>query len=565
MGREKTMTMYERFTGRSRESFQSFEELQREYNITCGEHFNYAFDVLDVLAEEQPQNLAMLWVSKHNEERRFTFDDMRKLSNQTANFLRNVGVKKGDAVMLVLKRGYQFWYTLLALHKIGAIAVPAPHLLTAKDYVYRLNAAQIAMIIATGEDDVTHHVQDALPQCPSVRWLSVTGGNAQGDWLDFDGQVQLCSETFERPTGSDANKSTETSLMFFSSGTTGYPKMVCHDYTYPLGHIMTGCFWHRVQKGGLHFTISDTGWGKSLWGKIYGQWLGESAVFTYDFDRFDAADILGKVEKYEVTTFCAPPTMYRYMIKEDVKRYNFSKLTHCTTAGEALNPEVYYRWEELTGLKIFEGFGQTETTLSCLTVYPWMEPKVGSMGLPAPGYKMFICNENGEGVAPGTTGEICIKTDESKPFGLFQHYFNAPEQTLETWHDGLYHTGDTAYTDEMGYVWYVGRVDDVIKSSGYRIGPFEVESVLMENPAVLEVAVTGAPDADRGFVVKATVVLAKGYTPSPQLTLELQNHVKRNTAPYKYPRIIEYVEELPKTINGKIRRADIRERDGASQ
>lgn len=556
------MAIYERFTGRSRDSFTSYEDLKNNFKITAGPNFNYAFDVLDVLAEEKGDELAMLWLSNNKEERRFTFGDMSRLSSKAANFFESLGIKAGDKVLLVLKREYQFWYALLGLHKIGAVAVPASNMLLAKDYVYRCNAAGIKAAIISGNGDMTDHFDEALPDCPDVKLKLVTNCPNKLGWIDFDKGVEEASDYF--PREKNTCKASDTMLMFFSSGTTGYPKMVGHDYYYPLGHLLTGCFWHRVEEGGLHFTISDTGWGKALWGKIYGQWLGESAVFTYDFDRFHADDILALIEKYKVTTFCAPPTMYRYFIKEDLKKYDFSALHHCTTAGEALNPEVYNRWLESTGLSIYEGFGQTETTLSCLTVYPWMTPKLGSMGLPAPGYDLIICDEDGREVSPGITGEICVRvgTDsDDKPYGLFRGYYNDPEQTAAAWHDGLYHTGDTAYKDEMGFLWYVGRTDDVIKSSGYRIGPFEVESVLMEHPAVLEVAVTGMPDPDRGFVVKATIVLAKGWEPSPELTLELQNHVKKTTAPYKYPRVIEYVDNLPKTISGKIRRVDIRNRD----
>ena len=420
------------------------------------------------------------------------------------------------------------------------------------------------MMIITGDGDATDHVAEAMPECPTVQFYAVTKHKQAGEtWMDYDALVAQQSEEFARPTGEKANKSSDPMLMFFTSGTTGYPKMVWHDFTYPLGHILTGCFWHRVEDGGLHFTISDTGWGKALWGKIYGQWLGGSAVFTYDFDRFHAPEILHMMEKYRVTTFCAPPTMYRYMIKEDLSQYDLSALKHCTTAGEALNPEVYNQWFKKTGLKIFEGFGQTETTLCCLTAYPWMQPRLGSMGLPAPGWRLVICDANDEEVPAGVTGEICVRTDGGKPFGLFGGYFRDEELTRKAWHDDLYHTGDTAYKDELGFLWYVGRVDDVIKSSGYRIGPFEVESALMEHPSVLECAVTGVPDPVRGFVVKATIVLARGYEGSPELTRELQNHVKRVTAPYKYPRIIEYVDELPKTISGKIRRVEIRQNDMA--
>ncbi len=559
------MALYEKYVGRNRDDFATLEDLVRNYKITAPEHFNYGFDVVDEMARQDPDKLAMLWVSNEGEEKRFTFGDLSALSSKAANAFVSLGVKRGDAVLLVLKRGYQFWYALLGLHKLGAVAVPATHLLMAKDYVYRCNVGKIKMVLCTGDGDVTDHVDEALPQCETVEVKAVTKGKQVPGWVDFDALVESQSAEYSRPANkADWNNNHDRMLMFFSSGTTGYPKMVWHDFTYPLGHILTGCFWHRVVDGGLHFTISDTGWGKALWGKIYGQWLGGSAVFVYDFDRFQAHDILTKMQDYHVTTFCAPPTMYRYMIKEDLSQYDLSSLTHCTTAGEALNPEVYNQWFKQTGMKIFEGFGQTETTLCCWTAYPWMQPRLGSMGLPAPGWRLCVVDAEDNECAPGVTGEICVRTDEEGggvPFGLFGGYYLDDEMTRDHWHNGLYHTGDTAYKDELGFLWYVGRVDDVIKSSGYRIGPFEVESAIMEHPSVLECAVTGVPDPDRGFVVKATIVLAKGYVGTPELTKEIQNHVKRVTAPYKYPRVVEYVDELPKTISGKIRRVEIRDRD----
>ncbi len=560
------MPIYEEFIGRHRDDYATLEDLSRNYRVTYSDSFNFAYDVLDVLAMRSPDKLAMQWVSNEGAERQFTFGEMSKLSNKAANFFVNAGIRKGDFVMLVLKRGYEFWYCMMGLHKIGAIAVQATHLLTAKDYIYRMNAGGIKMIVMTGDGDSTSHVDEALDKYETLQIRAVTRGKKAEGWIDFDAEFEKQSDIFLRPTGEADTKVTDSMIMSFSSGTTGYPKMVVHDFSYPLGHLMTGVFWHRVEDGGLHFTISDTGWLKSLWGKMYGQWLGESAIFTYDFEKFSAADILEKLAKYKITTFCAPPTMYRFMIKEDFSPYDLSSLRHCCTAGEALNPEVYNQWLCNTGLKIFEGFGQTESTLVCATLFPWMQPRLGSMGLGAPGYQVIISDENDQEVSSGVTGEICIRTDASvggKPLGLYREYFRDEEATTRAWHDGLYHTGDTAYRDEMGFLWYVGRVDDVIKSSGYRIGPFEVESALMEHPAVTECAVTGVPDPERGFAVKATIVLSKGYTGSDALTKELQNHVKKVTAPYKYPRIIEYVTELPKTISGKIRRVEIRERDKA--
>lgn len=558
------MPIYEEFTGRHRDDFATLDELRKNYMITYPDTFNFAYDVLDVIAERTPDKLAMVWVSKDNERKDFTFRDMSLLSNKAANFFRSRGIRKGDFVMLVLKRGYEFWYCMMGLHKLGAVAVQATHLLTSKDYVYRLNSAGIKMVVMTGDEHCTEHLDEAADQYETLELKAVTRGKKVDGWIDFDSEFQKQSDDWTRPTGDEDTKVTDIMAMAFSSGTTGYPKMVWHDHSYPLGHLITGVFWHRVEDGGLHFTISDTGWLKSLWGKMYGQWLGETAIFTYDFDKFSAPDILSKISQYRITTFCAPPTMYRFMIKEDFSPYDFSRLRHCTTAGEALNPEVYSQWLRNTGLKIFEGFGQSETTLVCGTLFPWMQPRLGSMGLQTPGVNMVILDEDDQEVPTGVNGEICILTDEEhggKPLGVFRGYYRDEEGTNRAWHDGVYHTGDTAYRDEMGFLWYVGRTDDVIKSSGYRIGPFEVESALMEHPSVTECAVTGVPDPDRGFAVKATVVLSKGYIGSPELTKELQDHVKKVTAPYKYPRIIEYVDELPKTISGKIRRVEIREKD----
>lgn len=562
------MVMYEKYIGRNRDDFVTLEDLYKNFSIQCPENFNFAYDVLDALAEEKPDHLAMLWVGKDGSEQRITFRDMKRWSDKTANFLKSLGIKKGDFVLLVLKRSYLFWYAMLALHKIGAVAVQATHMLTAKDYVYRCQAGGIKMAVITGDGDCSHVFDEAAPECKNVRLKAVTGHKAAGEgWIDFEEGIEAASDKWQRPTGNEATKVTDIMIMAFSSGTTGYPKMVAHDHSYPLGHIMTGVFWHRAEPNGLHFTISDTGWLKSLWGKFYGQWFAESAVFTYDFDIFKGADILEKLAKYQITTFCAPPTMYRFMLKEDVNSYDLSALKHCCTAGEALNPEVYNQWKKATGLRIFEGFGQTETTLSCSTLYPWVQPRPGSMGLPTPGYGLVIADENGNEVDPGVTGEICVKADniETKTKGLFMGYYQDEMSTQKAWHDGLYHTGDTAYRDELGFLWYVGRNDDIIKSSGYRIGPFEVESALAEHPAVLESAVTGIPDPIRGFVVKATIVLSKGFDPSEELVKELQNHVKKTTAPYKYPRVIEFVTELPKTISGKIRRVEIREKDQSAK
>ena len=571
------MQLYEKFVSRGRDDFATLEDLMKNYKVNVNEGFNFAYDCLDVLAKETPDALALLWVSSDQTEKRFTFADISKLSNQIANYLTSIGIKRGDLVMLIMRCDWRFWPTYMALHKMGAVAVPATVQLTMKDMVYRFNTAEIDAVIATSLLNVPDTIDKALPECPAVKIKATFGadipdragalpGNAGGappcppGWLDFDAGVEAASDVFERLP----NKNDDMMLMAFSSGTTGYPKMVWHDYTYPLGHIMTGCFWHRCEDGGLHYAIADTGWLKVMWGNMYGQWLSGCAIFIYDFERFNAADILSKMTKYKVTSFCAPPTMLRFMIKEDMASYDLTALKHCVTAGEALNPEVYKEWLKQTGCKIFEGFGQSETTICCLTVYPWMQPRLGSMGVPAPGYRMIVADEEGNEVGAGVTGEICIRTDEEgggKPFGMFRGYYKDDEMTKSVWHNDLYHTGDTAYRDEMGFLWYVGRTDDVIKSSGYRIGPFEVESALMEHKAVLVCAVTGIPDPVRGFAVKATIVLNEGFEPSDALTKELQAHVKNVTPPYKYPRVIDYVDSLPRTISGKIRRVEIRERD----
>lgn len=558
------MAIYEKFVGATRDDFLSLADAQSNYKLTYDDKFNFAYDVMDELGHTKPDKLALLWVSKDGEEKRFTFHDMMVLSNKAANYFNYMGIKKGDRILLVMKRNYYFWICMLALHKIGAIAIQATNMLKAKDYVYRCNVANISAVILTGDGNETEYFDEGGDQYKTVKKKFVLGHkNAGKDWIDFEAGFEMANSEWERPRGVAGTKADDTMLISFSSGTTGYPKMISHNFKYPLGHIMTGVFWHRVVDGGLHFTISDTGWLKSLWGKFYGQWFGESAVFVYDFDKFDGADILSKLEKYKVTTFCVPPTMYRMMLQHDVKKYDLSSLTHCCTAGEALNPEIYNKWLDATGLEIYEGFGQTETTLCIATIKPWTKPVPGAIGLPVPGFDVHILDGENQSCQRGTTGEICIRvlSAKRKSCGLMDTYNLNEEDTRASLYGGFYHTGDTAYRDEKGMFRYVGRNDDVIKSSGYRIGPFEIESVMLEHPAVMEVAVTGVPDKVRGFAVKATVVLAKGYEGSEELTKELQSYVKTNTAPYKYPRIIEYVAELPKTFNGKIKRSEIRDND----
>lgn len=515
-------------------------------------NFNFGYDVVDGIAEKNPNKPAMLWVSKNKEEKLFTFKDMSEESNRAANTFRDFGIKKGDRVMLVLKRHYQFWTAMVALHKLGAIAIPATHLLTEHDFDYRFNAAGISAIVCTADGDVAKEVDKSLPASPTLKTKFIVNGTKEG-WIDFNSEVEKRSTDLDRVD----TQIDDIMLMYFTSGTTGYPKIAAHSSRYALGHFVTAKFWHNVDPDGLHFTISDTGWGKAVWGKLYGQWLSEAAVFTYDFDKFDAHDILPMFARYNITTFCAPPTMFRFFIKEDLSKYDLSSLKYSTTAGEALNPEVYEQWFKATGLKLMEGFGQTETTLAIANLVG-QQNKVGSMGKPTPQFDIDLVDGDGNTVRTGEVGEIIVRTDKDVPYGLFHGYYRNEEETKRAWHDGMYHTGDVAWRDEDGFYWYVGRTDDVIKSSGYRIGPFEIESVLMEIPCILECAVTGVPDPIRGQVVKATIVLTKGTVATEELKKDIQNYVKQHTAPYKYPRVIEFVDSLPKTISGKIMRKDLR-------
>lgn len=514
------------------------------------EKFNFGFDVVDELANKYPDKPAMIHLDKHKVERHFTFKQMKVESARTANYFKSLGIKKGDRVMLVLKRHYQFWFAIVALHKLGAVAIPATSQLQEHDFDYRFNAAGVSAIVCTADGDVAAQVDAAQKNSPTIVRKILVGGDRDG-WHDFDTEYKLFSSKFERTE--DTACGYDPMLMFFTSGTTGYPKIAQHDYTYALGHYITAKYWHGVHSDGVHFTISDTGWGKALWGKLYGQWLCEGCVFTYDFDRFDAADILPLFKKYNITTFCAPPTMLRMMIKEDLSKYDFSSVKRATTAGEALNPEVYHQFLKLTGLHLMEGFGQTETTLSVANLIG-QPHKLGSMGKPTPLYDIHLLDSEGKEVGVGENGEICIKTGDEHICGLFDGYYGDEEKTREVLHDGFYHTGDVAWRDEDGFLWYVSRVDDVIKSSGYRIGPFEIESVIMELPYVLECGVSAAPDPVRGQVVKASIVLTKGTEGTEDLKKEIQNYVKHKTAPYKYPRIVVFKDELPKTISGKIQR-----------
>ncbi|MBP1559642.1 MAG: AMP-binding protein [Oscillospiraceae bacterium] len=525
--------------------------------IHVPENFNFGYDVIDEIGKNEPDRRAMVWLNEEGEEHIFTYSDLMKKSNQVANMLLAHGVKKGDKVLAVLKRHYQFWFLTIALCKIGAVLIPATNQLMKKDYTYRFKAADVKYVIATADGEVAEHIEESLTEYDGITEKYIVRGDRDG-WVSFDKEYVKYPETLERIQ----NNVNDDMLLYFTSGTTGYPKMVLHSHYYSVAHLQTAKHWHNIQEDTLHFTISESGWGKCMWGKMYGQFMCAASVFVYDFNRFHSADILQKIQDYKVTSFCAPPTMYRMFIKEGIENYDLSNLKYSTIAGEALNPEVYHRWYEYTGLKLMEGFGQTETVL-VVANFPGMEPKPGSMGKPSPLFNVDIVDEDGNTLPAGETGEIVIRTNGRHQIGMFKEYYKNPEATDAAWSNNIYHTGDTAWRDEDGYFWYVGRTDDVIKASGYRIGPFEIESVLMEHPAVLEVAVTGAKDPIRGQVVKATIVLTKEYKGKGDEALikELQEHVKKNTAPYKYPRIVEFVDELPKTISGKIRRVEIRNND----
>ncbi len=538
--------------------YTDYSELKDNFSIEIPENFNFAYDVVDEYARTEPNRTALVWCDDNGGERVFSFQDLKIASNKTANFLLSKGIKKGDAVMLILRRRYEFWYFLLALHKIGAIAVPATNLLLKSDIEYRTNAAAIKMIVSLEDKDLQRQIDLALPNSPTVKTL-VTTGHRDG-WVSFADEYPNQSDDFTRPQGDGATANEDIMLLYFTSGTSGYPKMVQHNFTYPLGHIVTARYWQKVVDGGLHLTLAETGWAKAVWGKIYGQWLAGSAVFAYDMVTFVPGRLLEKMERYKVTTFCAPPTVYRYLVRQDFTKYDLSSLVHCTTAGEALNGEIYNKFLEKTGIKMKEGYGQTELTLT-IGNFDGMEPKPGSMGKPAPGYTIDIVDSEGSSCKPEEVGEIVIRLDKGRPFGMFAGYYKDEQRTQEAFMGGLYHTGDMAYRDEDGYFWFVGRIDDMIKSAGFRISPFEVESTLMQHPAVLECAVTGVADDARNQVVKATIVVAPGYEESHQLSQELQEFAKTESALYKAPRIIEFVKELPKTISGKIRHVAIRNQD----
>lgn len=546
--------MLEKFLKKT--EFDSYEDFMENFAVEVPDNFNFGYDIVDAWAAEEPGRRALTWTNPAGEEHNYTFADMKEMSDRTASFLSSLGIGRGDRVMLMMKRRRQWWPTMVAITKLGATAVPATHLLTAADIEYRCNKAGIKAIIAAGDSIITRHVSEAMPHCPTVKILVSTGPSVPPGWHDLDKEAEKAAP-FVRPE--KVNENSDISLIYFTSGTTGEPKMVAHDFTYPLGHIITARCWHDLKGTDRHLTIADTGWGKAVWGKLYGQWITGSDVFVYDYDKFIPADILNILSKYRITTFCAPPTIFRFLIREDVRAYDLSSLRHCTIAGEALNPSVFEEWKRLTGISLKEGFGQTETTLTVAT-YPWVEPRPGSMGVRGPQYDIDLVDSDGNTVEDGEEGEIIIHIDRKRPVGLFKCYLDDPQETSKAMRDGVYHTGDVACRDKDGYYWFVGRIDDVIKSSGYRIGPFEVENALMSHPAVVECAVTGVPDDIRGQVVKATIVLAKEWRDRnpEQLAREIQDHVKQATAPYKYPRVVEFVESLPKTISGKIRRVALR-------
>ena len=555
--------MIERFLTQTK--FTSEDDYAKHLHFIVPENFNFAYDVMDAWAEEKPDKVALLWTSERGEEVSTTYREFKEQTDRTAAYFMQLGIKHGDKVMLILKRHYQWWLSMMALCKVGAIAIPATHMLTVHDIVYRNQSASVKYIICANDEYITEQIAKAMPDSPTVKALVAVNALSELDKPIPEGFHDWRKEWAEAPAfvrPDNVNTNEDTMLMYFTSGTSGEPKMVAHDFLYALGHLTTGVYWHNLHANSLHLTVADTGWGKAVWGKLYGQWFAGATVFVYDHEKFTAEKIMRQMEKYHITSFCAPPTIYRFMIREDFSKYDLSSLEWCTTAGEAMNPSVANRFKELTGVTIYEGFGQTETTMT-LGTFPWVKPKPGSMGKPNPQYDVQLLRQDGTECEDGEKGEICIRIGDKKPLGLFKGYYRDEERTKETWHDGIYHTGDMAWHDEEGYYWFVGRTDDVIKSSGYRIGPFEVENALMTHPAVVECAITGVPDPIRGMIVKATVVLSPEYKAKAgdELIKELQNHVKHETAPYKYPRLIEFVNELPKTISGKIRRVEIREKD----
>lgn len=540
--------------------FENYEDFKKNYKVNVPDNFNFGFDIVDEWAKQEPDKKALVWCNDHNEEKIFTFADISRLSAKTANYFKSIGIKKGSVVMLILRRRWEYWICAVALHKIGAILIPGSLQLTRKDIVYRGNAAEISAIVCVNDQFVIDQVNAAAADIESLKTKIIVDKPCDG-WEFYEEKIELFSEVFERPSGNEANKWDDIMLIYFTSGTTGMPKMVQHNFAHPLGHIVTAKYWQQVQENKLHMSVSDSGWAKFGWGKIYGQWICGAVVFAYDMDKFIPLNLLKKITEYKITTFCAPPTMFRFMLQEDVKQFDLSHIENCCIAGEPLNPQVFNDWYKLTGLKLREGFGQTEGTV-LIANFKWFEPSAGSTGKPAPLYNIELLDDDGNPVKPGEEGTIVVSgVKENPPVGLFTGYYQNEEMTQTALGGKYYNTGDMAVRDKDGHYWFIGRNDDVIKCSGYRIGPFEVESAMLEHPAVVECAITSAPDPIRGQVVKATVVLSKGYSPSDELTKELQNHVKKITAPYKYPRIIEYMDELPKTLGGKIKRKEIRIKD----
>jgi acetyl-CoA synthetase len=546
--------------------FNSYQEFYDNFKVDIPEDFNFAYDIVDEIARTQPDKTAIVWCNDSGDEKIISFGEVKHMSDKMANALKSLGIGKGDVVMAMLKRRYQYWYFTIAMHKLGAILIPATHLLSVKDLVYRINAADVKMILTIDDPALCDKIDEAQEKTGDVLKIKALIHGERAGYVEFDPLAETMADDFVRPTGDAAPSSKDVMIAYFTSGTTGMPKMVAHDYYYPLCHLTTAKFWHNLDETDLHLTVADTGWAKTSWGKIYGQWVCEAAVFVYDFDtRFQPSDFLRLIDKYNITSFCAPPTIYRFLIKEDLSKFSLKSLKKTAIAGEPLNPEIYYQWLKATGLKLREGYGQTECTVLIAT-NQWIEPKPGSMGMPMPLSNCNVYDANGRLCDPGEEGELCMPIPDAnnRPLGLFMGYYRDDERTKKVLYNGMYHTGDTAWKDEDGYIWFKGRSDDIIKSSGYRIGPFEVESALMEHPAVMETAITGVPDPVRGFNVKATIILAKGYTASEELKKELQDHVKKVTAPYKYPRVVDFVAELPKTSSGKIRRMEIRARDEAS-
>lgn len=546
----------------NRVDFKSYEDFYENFELKYNEDYNFGFDVVDKYAEIDPEKVALIWVNEEGEEHIFTFEDMKKYSNKVANLFKRLGINKGDKVMLTLKNRYEFWFCMVALHKIGAIVIPATHMLKLHDIDFRLKKANVKLVVSVEEDDLISDYNTAAEELGIDLKKLVIERDIDG-WINFNKAIEEESDVFERPTGEDATKADEPFLIYFTSGTSGLPKMVAHKHTYSLGHIPTAKYWHNVKEDGIHHTSADTGWGKAVWGNLYGQWIAGTTVFIYDYERFNGIKLLEKIIEYKVNTFCAPPTIYRFLIKENIEGYDFSNLSYVTTAGEPLPPEVSKKFKEISGLTIKEGFGQTESTLMIGT-FIWLDAKLGSIGKPSPLFNVELLDNEGEIVDIGDEGEISINVSEGVKPGLFKEYYKDPEKQAASWYDGHYHCGDTAWMDEEGYYHFIGRNDDIIKSSGYRIGPYEVESAVLSHDAVSNCAITGYPDPIRGQIVKATIILQPGYEESEELIKDIQNHVKKTTAPYKYPRLIEFVDEIPETISGKIRRVEIREKDNSN-